>query len=262
MATVTSEGRESAFSTPVVAYSPVKAVEKPVLVDDGGCMKMMWIEPAQTVFAYEVEFMVGNFSYTLKQNADTPSLCLSFDSFATQLDESSLVILRHATCSARVRALSPAGRSPWSALLAIPARTSQFPPTQQQQEQRKQQQQQQSQAAMLQIVVPLVVLLVVVPVIAVLTFRKFRRPSQPKYLATAMVNFGKFTSTVQPKILSAKSVKFLQQIGEGKFGQVHKGMLRVGSVDAVVALKWLKDGFPEQVKESFATEALIMVKIL
>ncbi|XP_050675470.1 tyrosine-protein kinase transmembrane receptor Ror-like isoform X2 [Leptidea sinapis] len=59
-------------------------------------------------------------------------------------------------------------------------------------------------------------------------------------------------------LLERSALTFLEEAGEGCFGKVHKGVLRVNNGEQVVAIKVLKDSAGRNAKEDFIREVSIM----
>ncbi|CAG5056635.1 unnamed protein product [Parnassius apollo] len=68
------------------------------------------------------------------------------------------------------------------------------------------------------------------------------------------------TDTNEPEVplLDRKALTFLEEVGEGCFGKVHKGVLRTSSGEQVVAIKVLKESAGRSAEEDFAREVSIM----
>ncbi|XP_068621004.1 high affinity nerve growth factor receptor-like isoform X2 [Battus philenor] len=59
-------------------------------------------------------------------------------------------------------------------------------------------------------------------------------------------------------LLDRKALTFLEEVGEGCFGKVHKGVLRTASGEQVVAIKVLKENAGRSAEEDFEREVSIM----
>ncbi|XP_022116491.2 muscle, skeletal receptor tyrosine protein kinase isoform X1 [Pieris rapae] len=60
------------------------------------------------------------------------------------------------------------------------------------------------------------------------------------------------------KLLDRSALTFLEEVGEGCFGKVHKGVLRVDHGEQVVAIKVLKESAGRSAEEDFVREVSIM----
>ena len=247
------------------AFKFLPAVQDPVLVLTAGCLEMQWPESPFAVLGYEIHVSTGllHRRFTVPANNGT-SVCLAIDD--ESLDER-IVPAEHnedseATGStvlggrlqARYRVFSPAGQSEWSQWADAPvsahaggkrssSSTTSLPV-----------------AALAGAVVGAVV---GVAVAVFIGFKRLRKPER-SHVERALIELKQFTTVVKPKLLSGKHIKVLQSIGEGKFGQVFKGVWRTPGmhVDATVAVKTLHDGFPEEATRAFATEACVMVSVI
>ncbi|XP_013181433.1 PREDICTED: BDNF/NT-3 growth factors receptor-like isoform X1 [Papilio xuthus] len=65
-------------------------------------------------------------------------------------------------------------------------------------------------------------------------------------------------SEPQVPLLDRKALTFLEEVGEGCFGKVHKGVLRTNSGEQVVAIKVLKESAGRSAEEDFVREVSIM----
>ncbi|CAH0689522.1 unnamed protein product [Chilo suppressalis] len=62
----------------------------------------------------------------------------------------------------------------------------------------------------------------------------------------------------QVPLLDRNALTFLEEVGEGCFGKVHKGLLRANSGESVVAIKVLKESAGRSAEEDFVREVSIM----
>ncbi|XP_053626140.1 tyrosine-protein kinase transmembrane receptor Ror-like isoform X2 [Plodia interpunctella] len=62
----------------------------------------------------------------------------------------------------------------------------------------------------------------------------------------------------QVPLLDGNALTFLEEVGEGCFGRVHKGLLKSGSGEQVVAIKVLKESAGRSAEEDFVREVSIM----
>ncbi|XP_013200566.1 tyrosine-protein kinase transmembrane receptor Ror isoform X2 [Amyelois transitella] len=66
------------------------------------------------------------------------------------------------------------------------------------------------------------------------------------------------TNDSQVPLLDGNALTFLEEVGEGCFGKVHKGLLKSGSGEQVVAIKVLKESAGRSAEEDFVREVSIM----
>ncbi|KAJ0181704.1 hypothetical protein K1T71_002426 [Dendrolimus kikuchii] len=66
------------------------------------------------------------------------------------------------------------------------------------------------------------------------------------------------TAEQQVPLLDRGALTFLEEVGEGCFGKVHKGLLRTGSEEQIVAIKVLKESAGRSAEEDFEREVSIM----
>ncbi|CAG4968468.1 unnamed protein product [Colias eurytheme] len=62
----------------------------------------------------------------------------------------------------------------------------------------------------------------------------------------------------QVTLLERSALTFLEEVGEGCFGKVHKGVLRISNGEQVVAIKVLKESAGRSAEEDFVREVSIM----
>ncbi|KAG6459342.1 high affinity nerve growth factor receptor isoform X2 [Manduca sexta] len=66
------------------------------------------------------------------------------------------------------------------------------------------------------------------------------------------------TSESQVPLLDRSALTFLEEVGEGCFGKVHRGLLRTANDEQVVAIKVLKESAGRSAEEDFVREVSIM----
>ncbi|XP_022820989.1 tyrosine-protein kinase transmembrane receptor Ror-like isoform X2 [Spodoptera litura] len=66
------------------------------------------------------------------------------------------------------------------------------------------------------------------------------------------------TNKSQVQLLDRNALTFLEEVGEGCFGKVHKGLLRTTTDEQVVAIKVLKESAGRNAEEDFVREVSIM----
>ncbi|PZC83338.1 tyrosine-protein kinase transmembrane receptor Ror isoform X1 [Helicoverpa armigera] len=66
------------------------------------------------------------------------------------------------------------------------------------------------------------------------------------------------TNKSQVQLLDRNALTFLEEVGEGCFGKVHKGLLRTTADEQVVAIKVLKESAGRNAEEDFVREVSIM----
>ena len=255
--------RTSAFGNATNAYKYVAKVHAPNMTLDEDCLEMKWHHPSHAVAAIEVQVssVSGLTHYELTLPGTETSTCLSLanendlqGSDAALQSNNALDILA-SRLLARYRAVSPAGPSEWSHWVESPlpldfysdktispsSPSSDSLPI----------------ATLAGAVAGAVVGMAVVVLIA---FKRMRKPER-SHIECALIELKQFTPVVKPKLINHKHIKMLQSIGEGKFGQVVKGVWRAPGMhfDATVAVKTLHDGFPEEATRAFAIEACVMV---
>ncbi|XP_073941521.1 uncharacterized protein isoform X2 [Choristoneura fumiferana] len=76
-------------------------------------------------------------------------------------------------------------------------------------------------------------------------------PASPNLLSSEVTND-------QVPLLDSNALTFLEEIGEGCFGKVHKGLLRLEDDEQVVAIKVLKESAGRSAEEDFVREVSIM----
>ncbi|CAK1549742.1 unnamed protein product [Leptosia nina] len=69
---------------------------------------------------------------------------------------------------------------------------------------------------------------------------------------------GNETTEQEVTLLDRNALTFLEEVGEGCFGKVHKGVLRINSGEQVVAIKVLKESAGRSAEEDFVREVSIM----
>ena len=254
-------GDISSFSSPALPlYHHVLDFATPTIVQTD-CLRLYWQSPEHPITSYEILVNIGRFTthYTVPSN--TTSFCLSATAsspiYVPSPDGSGVIALKK---TVQVRAVSPAGVSNWSALVEVPTSD---PINEQATYLNGSAVGGSSDSSLVltkEIVIPCIAFVLLAAAAVLVIYRRMKNLPM-SFLNEAMVELRQYTHIVKPRMLDIASVKFLQVIGTGKFGQVHKGILRcsVFGVDAVVAIKSLKDGFPDEAKRSFAAEACIMV---